>query len=1476
MAFLFKSKKNQDRNVQSRDGGPGSSPPVQSPAARIAREEKHSRSTPTGSLNSFDESTPSPDAEKYAPRRGQDLPQQMQQPQPQPQQQQPPPPPLQQQQQQQQAGSDLPFRNTPPQGANSSLYPWSQRRLTFTASIPSPFPRYGAAVNSVSSKEGDIYIMGGLINSSTVKGDLWIIEAGGNMSCYPLAATSEGPGPRVGHASLLVGNAFIVYGGDTKIDETDILDETLYLLNTSTRQWSRALPAGPRPSGRYGHSLNIVGSKIYIFGGQVEGYFMNDLAAFDLNQLQMPNNRWEVLGENTETGGALQGKVPPARTNHSMVTFNDKMYLFGGTNGFQWFNDVWCYDPAVDKWSQLDCIGYIPVPREGHAAALVDDVMYIFGGRTEEGADLGDLAAFRITSRRWYTFQNMGPSPSPRSGHSMTSVGKSIVVVGGEPSSTPNQVGDLSIVYVLDTTKIRYPNDAQIQSTTQKMQQRRPSGSDIPGVRQTPSREGSIGPDAKRVASPNSPTNSSGKGGTGIDMNGPPPVSNGLSKLPRAAGTSTPSGPPPPGQAPRPNMEGNANGRRPRNASIERIEREAAGAGSPGISSQSQSPVPRELVKEEMPLVNGRRTPNQQAPRSGSRSENQIEEKSKSRMSARQARSQGSVDSSTEPTLKTVANRPSSPPPPTRQPSNPLSRRTSNRNSQTVVLLKELDIARNRTAWYASELELARKAGYVPNPTLSPTLESRAAETFDDDDKRLIESLLAMKQELANVQASIDKQAILAAKQIAEVERQRDAAVREAVYAKAKIAAQSGSAASTPQLDGERDVDIGDRSSELNKKLASALNTQKELQNNLAKATSDLEAEKRARQLADETLSATQKRIAELEAYKQQTSSELEQLRAELHMVQREAREQSVASAEAIAAMQLLRIEKDEYENKYNEAISNAQEYSDLESLREAVVASADMRAHLERKLDEERAQREAIESKLTKLKAEHEAHASELETVTQRLRDAEELAERHAAEANAHRQALISGLEKVAKDPSKGNRADAERIVVLQGQVEAANNLVKKYREEADAASDKLRSAEERIAGLEAYQEQSSREGVSIRRQLQSALRETQSLQALNSDLKNQLANQQLETNAITVQHNTLKDILAERGISPTNLARVREMGSRTSSPNASRTNDLERQLAQAVAAHEETKQMFAAQLQESEATYRSRIVQLENDYQSAVHYVKGTEKMLKKMKQELAQVQSENNRLKNENLELEERSSLHDNATPADWEAERSELEDKIEGLQEQVKLTSAQLEQELIELRKKLDATNQERDSTAKSRNDVAEQLTIREKELEQMQQENALLEKRVQDAEQKVSLLLDQVENSVDNYRRRSRISTDQMNIGTPNPNGLGHTRQESSEAGSSYGPVGGVSGVDDKRNSAALNDLANELDMLRSHWEATNKNYRLSNNFDFEGLGTKKESDAVGLSESLADWRKRLDAEERATDNIGAAQGNHAS
>ncbi|GAD92115.1 cell polarity protein (Tea1), putative [Paecilomyces variotii No. 5] len=1474
MAFLFKSKKTQQqnaglppatRNIHTSEGAPSSTSSGSLNGSRDREGGPVQSPTPSGSVNNSLSSVAgvnSPDGQRPRPRAESES----------------------QVPRAQQSMNGTPPPNT---SSNAALYPWSQRKLNFATPQSNPFPRYGAAVNSVASKEGDIYMMGGLIDGSTVKGDLWMVESsGGSLSCFPIATVSEGPGPRVGHASLLVGNAFIVFGGDTKMNDNDMLDDTLYLLNTSSRQWSRAIPPGPRPAGRYGHTLNILGSKIYIFGGQVEGFFFNDLVAFDLNALQNPANKWEFLIRNSHEGGPPPGQIPPARTNHTIVSFNDKLYLFGGTNGVQWFNDVWSYDPRSNLWTQLDCIGFIPSAREGHAAALVNDVMYVFGGRNDEGTDLGDLAAFRISTRRWYSFQNMGPAPSPRSGHSMTAFGKQIIVMAGEPSSAPRDPAELSMAYVLDTSKIRYPNDSQNGERGQGM--RKMSGEKLVSQSGRTSREAQNTPvDQQRRGPPGRESVLAAAGGRPSESS-PTPGAAG-SRLPRASIAQAPSGPPPPGQAPTPASRGPPYGPNPRSKTPTKTDRMYGPAvdtiRASAMEKDRQSPVsrdsPRDVrsVQEQSPISAGRRTPTQQPSRLSAKAmeageaaplvsaparQRSLRQKQRNSMDSvdeavlgRQGSIDGSIESRSHRNSRSLGDEPRSP------------RLTPHQEA----LIKELEAAKSRNAWYASELALARKAGYSPNPSGSPALDERATDVFGEEDRPLIEAFLTMRAELAKMQATVDRQAAIASKRVAEVEHQRDAAINEAAYARAKLAAHGGSQRSTPQPDSSRETDEAgsERATDISRRLALALAAQSELKGKLEAMSVELQQEKRARELAEDTNEASRKRLAELEM--QNTALELESLRAELHQLHTTSREESMRRSEAEAAMRQLAVDKEELVQKLEDASTRLKDHGgNLGTLREAVAASAAKSTLLEKQLVEERDYREGLEKKLLQLRAEHEEQTAELEKATRRLKDAEELAESHAREAETHKVAILSGLERASSidsDSSMRSLVD-QRVVVLQNQVERANQLAKANQAAADAAADKLRRAEERIAGLEAYQEQASREGLQLRRQLQTAMKESQALAAENRDLKAQIETHQRDATALSIQHSALKDLLNERGVNMSDNRRSPRMdspGSRFGTPEQNRLRELEQQLQASLKAHEESKSEFESREQEADRAYREKLEQLENDYQSAVHYVKGTEKMLKRMKDELAKYKTQTAKLQSDlegTQKSLERSPSAGAAASADWEAERASLQKSLSDLQGNMASSVSNLEAQVAALQTELANTQTEK-SQLYSEHEAAKQQLVQtverfRAELDQLKRENSLLEARAMDAEQKVTMLLDQVETSVGNYRRQSQHGN--------GLNGLSRSVSNASTAtigaGTRPRADSSISQDDsflDNRGSMALDSLASELDALRNHWESTNRNYRLSNQYDFDRTPTKETHDTGNLSDSLASWRRRLEEEE---------------
>lgn len=1226
----------------------------------------------------------------------------------------------------------------------------------------------------------------------------------------------------------------------------------------------------------------------------MEGFFFNDLIAFDLNQLQNPVNKWEILIANTHEGGPPLGQSPPPRTNHTIVSYNEKLFLFGGTNGMQWFNDVWCYDFVANSWTEIDCVGFIPTPREGHAAALVNDVMYVFGGRTDEGNDLGDLSAFRISTRRWYSFQNMGPAPSPRSGHSMTAFGKQIIVMAGEPSSGARDANELSMSYILDTSKIRYPNDSQSGTRVPDAGRKTSVDKQGPSSGRTSREAHTTGHDQQMRRGPSRESMAQGAASAKPAEFGSNPNLGPGSRLPRASIAQAPAGPPPPGQAPSPGPRGNGpqqgpqptpqaagNPRSKTPTTSERGNTPTIDVRVANGEQRADSPVTRESPHDPQgPPSAGRRTPTQhqkpsaKAMEAGEAAPLIAPGRQRSLRSQRQRGSvdsgeesilgrttsvEGSIDSRNYRNSKTLGDEPRSP------------RLTPHQEA----LIKELEATKARNAWYASELALAKKGGYVPNATSSPALDDRSSDSLTDEDRPLLEAFLAMRADLAKMQSTVDRQAAIASKRVAEVEHQRDMALNEAAYSRAKLAAHGGSQRGTPQPDAPRnlDDDSSERPTDIGRRLALALAAQSELKTKLEVQMTELLQERQAKELAEETNEATRKHLAELEI--QSNTLEAENLRAELHQAQASSREDALLRAEAEAALKQLDLDKEELLAQIEDSSSRLKDYgSNFNGLREAVAASAAKTALVEKQFYEERERREGLEKKLLLLRSEHEERSSEVENLTRRLRDTEELAESHAKEAETHKLAFVAGLERASStdlDNSIRSRAD-QRVAALEAQIERSATLAKANQAAANSAADKLRRAEERIAGLEAYQEQASREGLQLRRQLQTAMKESQSSATESRDLKSQLESHQRESGALAIQHAALKDLLGERGMSgdTRRSPRLDSPGSRFGTPEQGRLRELEQQLTASIKAHDDLKNSFETREQEADKTFREKLEQLENDYQSAVHYVKGTEKMLKRMKDELSRYKVSNAKLQTD-LDAAhkslENSDSQTSGSSADREMERAQFQQSIEEIQERTSSSIASLEAQVKQMKQDLDEAAAEKQISRaeheRLQQDIADAAERSRAELEQLKQENSHLETRASDAEHKVNMLLEQVQTSVGHYRRQSQHGPPLNGITRTHSNASSNTISGAQGRPRADSNVSQDSTFPDNRGSMALDSLANELDALRSHWESTNRNYRLSSQLDLERTPTKNDSDGPALmNDSLAEWRRRLDEDER--------------
>lgn len=349
-----------------------------------------------------------------------------------------------------------------PQQPQREYTPWNRIKLQ-----NSPFPRYRHVASSYASDDNRIYVIGGLHDES-VYGDTWVIQAdetATQFSSKTIDISESTPPPRVGHAATLCGNAFVVFGGDThKVNSEGLMDDDLYLFNINSFKWTIPHPIGPRPLGRYGHKISIIATnqmktKLYLFGGQFDDTYFNDLAVYDLSSFRRTDSHWEFLKPKTF--------VPPPIANHTMVSYDHKLWIFGGDTMQGLINKVFMYDIVVADWNLVETTGAKPPPLQEHAAIIYGDLMCVVGGKDEQDVYSNNVYFLNLKTFRWFKFPIFKAGiPQGRSGHSITLLkNDKLLIMGGDKfdyarqgqydlSTSDTDMGRGTILYTLDLTRL--------------------------------------------------------------------------------------------------------------------------------------------------------------------------------------------------------------------------------------------------------------------------------------------------------------------------------------------------------------------------------------------------------------------------------------------------------------------------------------------------------------------------------------------------------------------------------------------------------------------------------------------------------------------------------------------------------------------------------------------------------------------------------------------------------------------------------------------------------------------------------------------------------------------------------------------------------------------------------------------------------------------------------------------------------------
>ncbi|XP_063958403.1 kelch domain-containing protein 3-like [Lytechinus pictus] len=193
--------------------------------------------------------------------------------------------------------------------------------------------------------------------------------------------------------------------------------------------WIVHTDGGPR---RVNHAAVSVGDLIYSFGGYCTGGDYEHRNPIDAFVFSIGRLKWSKLPHSNGPNECPR-HIPFQRYGHSVVVYNDKVYLWGGRNDTSGAdNKLYSFDTKTSRWTLETPTGQLPDATDGHSACIIGHRMYVFGGFIDLLQSYSNLTyALDFRDMKWTLLQPRRYVPHWRDFHTATPVNDQIFVFGG-------------------------------------------------------------------------------------------------------------------------------------------------------------------------------------------------------------------------------------------------------------------------------------------------------------------------------------------------------------------------------------------------------------------------------------------------------------------------------------------------------------------------------------------------------------------------------------------------------------------------------------------------------------------------------------------------------------------------------------------------------------------------------------------------------------------------------------------------------------------------------------------------------------------------------------------------------------------------------------------------------------------------------------------------------------------------------------